>query len=332
MTALPGFASGNVRRLALAAGLLVVAAPVADGLAATYPVRTIRLIVPFPAAGGIDSLARVVGAKLSEAVGQPVAIENRPGAAGNVGTELAARASADGYTLVVAANSATINPSMPGARAPDPLRSFAPVTKLVTIPIVVVVTPSLPVRSLPELLALARSEPRKLAYSNHGIGTTSHMAATLLSLRAGVEFLHIPYNGPGNVVKDVITGEIPVAFSSTGTVGPFVRSGQLRALAVTGGRRSSALPDVPTVAESGFPGFEVNSWYGVLAPAGTPPEIIERLHFELVRILELPDVRERLAGMGMEPVGNTPSQFAAELSADVERWAKVVREAGIRAD
>jgi tripartite-type tricarboxylate transporter receptor subunit TctC len=322
----------NVRWWTLAAGLLVIASQGIDVLAETWPSRTTRLIVPFPAGGGIDALARLLAARLSDAVGQPVVVENHPGAAGNRGSELVAKAAPDGYTLIVGANSMTINPALPGTRAPDPLRAFMPVTKLVTIPVVVAVTPSFEARTLEELLALARKAPRRLAYANQGIGTTSHMAATLLALRAGVEFLQIPYNGPGSVVKDVITGEIPIVFSSTGTTAPFVRSGQLRALAVTGSRRSSALPDVPTVAESGFPGFEVSSWYGVLAPAGTPPEIVGRLHGELVRILALPDVREMLARQGMYPIGNTPAQFAAEISADVERWSRVVREARIGVD
>jgi len=316
-------------RLALATCLLVIATHTAAAFAQAYPARAIRLVVPFPAGGGIDALARLVGAPLGEAIGQPVVIENHPGATGNLGNELVAKAAPDGYTLVVAANSVTINPSMPGMRAPDPAAAFAPVTKLVTIPIVVAVAPSFAARSLPELLALARKSPGKLAYANQGIGSTSHMAAALLSLRANVELLQVPYSGLGTVIRDVITGEIPIVFSSTGTVTPFVRNGQLRALAVTGARRSSALPDVPTVAESGFPGFDVSSWYGVLAPAGTPPEIVDRLHAEIARVLARPEVRDSLAQLGMQPVGNTPAQFAAEISADVERWARVVRDARI---
>jgi tripartite-type tricarboxylate transporter receptor subunit TctC len=313
----------------LAMILLALATPWTALAAETWPARSIRLVVPFPAGGGIDSLARLIGTKLADAVGQPVVVENYPGAAGNRGNEIVAKAAPDGYTLLLAANSMTINPALPAVRAPDPLRAFAPVTKLVTIPVVIAVTPSFAARSLQELLALARQAPRRLAYANQGVGTTSHMAATLLSLRAGVEFLQVPYSGPGTVVKDVISGEIPIVFSATGTVTPFVKSGQLRALAVTGGRRSSALPDVPTVAESGFPGFEVTSWYGVLAPAGTAPEIVGRVHDELARILAQPDVREKLAAQGMLPVGNTPAQFAGEIAADVERWGRVVRETRI---
>jgi tripartite-type tricarboxylate transporter receptor subunit TctC len=320
---------GGFARLVFAACLLCIATHPASARADAYPSRAIRFVVPFPAGGGIDALARLVGARLGDALGQAVVVENHPGATGNRGNELVAKAAPDGYTLVVAANSMTVNPSMPGMRAPDPATAFAPVTKLVTIPIVVAVAPSFAARSLDELLALARASPRRLAYANQGIGSTSHLAAVLLSLRAGVELLQIPYSGLGLVVKDVLTGEIPIVFSSTGTVTPFVRSGQLRALAVTGSRRSSALPDVPTVAESGFPGFEVTSWYGVLAPAGTPPEIVLRLRDELTRVLAQADVRESLARLGMQPVGNTPAQFAAEIGADVARWARVVREARI---
>lgn len=320
-------------RRALAACLLVASAGQAlDALAEAYPARPIRLIVPFNAGGGIDALARQVGAKLSEALGQAVVVENLPGAGGNRASDLVARAAPDGYTLLVGANSLTINPALPGSHAPDPVRAFAPVSKLVTIPVAVAVTPSFEARSLQELLALARKTPRKLAFANQGIGTTSHIAAALLAQRAGVEFLHVPYSGTGSVARDVISGAIPILFSATGVVAPLVRGGQLRALAVTGSQRSSALPEVPTVAESGLPGFEVSSWYGVLAPAGTPAEIVGRLHAELVRILALPEVSERLPRQGMHPVGNTPAQFAAEISADVERWARVVREARIGAE
>jgi len=319
------------RRLAALAGAVAFAAASA-ALAQTYPTKPVTIIVPWPPGGPSDIAARPLAKGLSEELKQSFVTDNRGGAGGNIGTAIVTKAAPDGYTLVMGANSMTINPAIPGMRAPDPVRELAPVTKLVTIPDVIAVAPSVEARTLQELLALARRSPRKLAYANRGIGTTSHMAAELLAQRAGVEFLHIPYNGAGSVFKDVITGEIPIVISSTGTTAPFVRSGQLRALAVTASRRSAALPDVPTVAESGFPGFEVNSWYGVLAPAGTPPEIVGRLHDELVRILALPDVAELLVRQGMAPVGNTPEQFAAEISADVERWARLVREGRIRAE
>ncbi len=327
----PSMHAGGWRR-ALAAVLLAAAIQSPAAAAETWPSRPIRIVIPFQAGGSSDAMTRLVAAKLAEAVGQPVVVENQPGASGNRGTEYVTKAAPDGYTLVMGANSMTINPAIPGMRAPDPVRELAPVTKLVTIPDVIAVAPSVEARTLQELLALARKSPRKLAYANRGIGTTSHMAAALLAQRAGVEFLHIPYNGAGSVFKDVITGEIPMVVSSTGTTAPFVRSGQVRALAVTSSRRSSALPEVPTVAESGFPGYEVTSWYGLLAPAGTPPEIVGRLRDEVVRILALPDVAELLVRQGMSPVGNTPAQFAAEIRADVERWARIVREARIGAE
>jgi tripartite-type tricarboxylate transporter receptor subunit TctC len=319
----------SARCLALATVALVLTVPGFDARADAYPSRAIRLIVPYPAAGGIDSLARLVSIRLADALGRPVIVENFPGAGGNRGTELAAKAAPDGYTLVLAANSIAINPALPDSPAPDPIRAFAPVTKLVTVPVVVAVTPAFAAHTLEELVALARKAPRTLAYANQGIGTTSHMAAMLLSLRARIEMIQIPYSGTGSVARDVVSGEIPVLFSATGTVTPFVRSGQLRALAVTGRERSSALPDVPTVAESGYPGFDVGSWYGVLVPAGTPAEIVNRLHGELTRILAMPEMRESLVGLGMRPVGNAPAEFAEELRADVERWARVVRETGV---
>lgn len=315
----------------------VVATGVALGMPAAaiaagqeYRGRPIRLVVPFAAGGAPDALARLLGPGLADALGQPVVVDNHPGAAGNIGTELVAKSAPDGHVLLLATNSMTINYAMSTVRAPDPVGAFAPVTKIVTIPVAIVVTPSLPVQTLAELVALARRDPGRLAYANQGVGTTSHMAAALFSMRAGIEFLHIPYRSAGGVMTDVLSGEVPVAFSSVGTVVPFVRRGQVRALAVTGSRRSPALPGVPTVAESGYPGFEVRSWYGVLAPAGTPADVIAKVYDALVRIAGGAGLREQLMDMGMEPVVNTPEAFGSEIAADVARWGKVVRDGRLR--
>lgn len=315
--------------------LLAVVTVIAEsgaGIAAEpeYPSRPIRLIVPFAAGGAPDTLARLLGPGLAEVLGQPVVIENHPGAAGNIGTELVAKSTPDGHVLLVATNSMTINFAMGTARAPDPVGAFAPVLKLVDIPVAIVVTPMLPAATLADFVALARREPGRLAYANQGVGTTSHLAAALFSQRAGVEFLHVPYRSAGGVVSDVMSGEVPVAFSSVPTMAPFVRRGQLRALAVTGSVRSRALPDVPTVAEAGYPGFQVKSWYGILAPAGTPADAIAKLQRAFVRVVEKGNLRERLADTGMEPVVNAPDEFGAEIAADVARWSKVIRDGRLR--
>jgi tripartite-type tricarboxylate transporter receptor subunit TctC len=298
---------------------------------AAYPSRAIRLVVSFSAGGTSDTLARMLGEQLESAFAQPVVIENRPGASGNIASELVARAPPDGYTLLVGGNGITILPSTHGERAVDPVRAFAPVTKLVTQPILIATNPALPVATLAQLVALAQTEPGRLAYASAGIGTTDHLAAALLWTRAKVDLLHVPYANNGAEVKDLIQGEVKVAFITLGAVRQLLLTGQINALAVTTQRRVAAFPDVPTVAESGFAGYEVTSWYGVLAPAGTPPEIVNRLHREIVRVLQLPAIREKIVALGAEPVGNMPEQFADEIKSLVSLWAPVVRAAGIAA-
>lgn len=326
------FCSKIRRRFAFGAVAFAALAAFSSSTAAEseFPSRPIRLVVPFAAGGAPDTLARLIGPGLSEALGQPVVVENHPGAAGNIGTELVARSAPDGHVLLMATNSMTINFAMGVTRAPDPANAFAPVMKLVNIPVAIAVTPSLPVVTLADLVALARREPGRLAYANQGVGTTSHMAATLFSLRAGIEFLHVPYRSSGGVVADVMSAEVPVAFSSVPTLAPFVQRGQLRALAVTGSQRSPMLPDVPTVAESGYGGFEVKSWYGIVAPAGTPVATIAKLRRALALVVEKSSVPGRVADMGMEPVFNSPDEFGAEIAGDVARWSKVIREGRLR--
>jgi tripartite-type tricarboxylate transporter receptor subunit TctC len=299
----------------------------AGGDAPQYPSRPVRVIVSFPAGGAMDSLARVIAPELSAALGQVVVIENRPGATGNIGTEIAAKAAPDGHTLLVASTVALVNPVI-GASPLDLTRDFVPITRLVNLPVVIAATRALNVRTLTELVALARREPGRLSYATNGIGTTSHLAALAFARAAGIAFVHIPYGGTRNFSSDVISGEVPLAFASTGSLAALVGNGQVAALAVTSGERVAAFPDLPTVAESGYPGFEMVSWYGVFAPAGTPPDRIERLHGELVRILQLPRVRESLLALGMTPAGSAPSRFTAELKAEAARVAKLIREAG----
>ena len=297
-----------------------------------FPSRPIHLIVPFTAGNQLDVFARVIGTRLEESMGQPVVVENRPGVSGNVASEAVAKASPDGYTLLVSGVLITLLPLTYGSRAVDPVASFAPITRLAQQPIVIAVNASLDVNSLSDLITLARREPGKIAYATSGIGTAQHIAMTMLSQRAGIELLHIPYVNSGQLIGGVLAGEVPIAMSFPGTVEPYLKTGRLKALAVTSPHRALAWPDIPTVAESGFPGFDVLSWAGVLAPAGTPPEIIERLHREIVRILNIPEVRNVFLAQSAEPVGNTPEQFAAEIKASVARWAPVVKAAGIKAD
>jgi tripartite-type tricarboxylate transporter receptor subunit TctC len=295
-----------------------------------YPNRPIHIIISYPAGTATDTLARVVGARLEAALGQPVVIDIKTGGAGNVGLAAAARAAPDGYTLTIGGAAMCINANVYGDRAVDPVRDFAAVAKLATTPVIVVSSPTTHIDTIADLVARARREPGKLAYSTPGVGTPTHIAAELLALRADVSLLHVPYAGSGQLMTDVLSGEVPLSFALPGAVQQFLASRQLKAIAVTSARRIAALPDVPTVAEAGYPGFEVTSWHSILAPAGTPREIVVRLNQELVRIVQMPEVRERLAAIGMEPAGSTPEQLAAEIRAEVARWGPVLKRAGIR--
>lgn len=296
---------------------------------ADYPSRTIHFIIPNTVGGTSDILARLIGARLTDALGQPVVIESKPGAAGRIALEHMAKAAPDGYTILLGNNGTNaIVPSAQGSEVPEDA-PLVPVIKLASLAIVVAASPKLGVKSLGEAIKRARTAPDRLAYASSGIGSTSHMAAALLSQRAGIKLLQIPYAGTAAAVKDVLGGEIPLLFTHLATVATLIRDGQLRALAVTGPHRAAAFPDVPTVAESGFPGFDVVTWHGVLAPPGTPREIVMRLHRELARILAMDDFRAQLANLGMEPLGGTPEEFAADIKADRQRWATVIRDAGL---
>ena len=309
--------------------LAVVGGPALAADAEPYPARPLRIVVPIAAGTMPDVVARIVGTRLAEALGQPVLVENRAGASGNIGMELAAKAAPDGYTLFFAGVTQTIQPSIAGPRAIDPSRAFAAITKLVSQPMLIAAHPGFPADSLPDLIALARRAPGRFAYATGGIGSTGHLAAAMLSMRAGIELLHVPYPSANLVMKDVISGEVPLTVNVASAGVPYLRRGQVKGLAVTGGQRIATLPEIPTVAELGYPDYEISSWYGMLAPVGTPPEIVDRLHRELVAILRVPAVRSDLSAKGMEVVGNTPEQFAAELRADVARWGPIVKATGI---
>ena len=300
--------------------------------AQTYPAKPIRVIVPLAAGGPGDVQARAVGQKLSEQVAQAAVIDNRPGANTNVGNEFVAKAPADGYTLLATASTLTINPSLYPALPYDAIRDFAPVTLIGSAPLILVVHPSLPVKSVKELAALAASKPGQLYYGSAGNGSVLHLAGEMFNSAARVKLVHVPYKGVTNAFSDLLGGQISIMFPGAPIALPQARAGKLRALATTGAKRTPAAPELAPVADSGFPGYEISVWYGILAPANTPPMVVNRLHTEISRIVQLPDIRERWAALGAEPLHNTPEQFAAFLKSDLGKWAKVVRDSGAKID
>lgn len=305
----------------------------AAGADSAYPSRPIRIIDPFPPGGPSDIVARALSPKLSEALGQTVVVDNRGGASGIVGCEIVARAAPDGHTLLLGPSGAltiqpTLNPKLPF----DPQRDFETVTQLTTGPQVIAVNPGVPAKSVQELIALAKAKPGQLNFASGGAGTANHLAAEVLKLAAGINIVHIPYKGTGPALASVLGGEAQLIISSLLPALPHLKSGRLKALAVTSTTRSSAVPDVPTAAESGLPAFETSSWHGILVPAKTPRAIITRLHGELVRVLNLPEVRERLTTQGLNIVASTPQAFAAYIKSETIKYARVIRQAGIKAE
>jgi tripartite-type tricarboxylate transporter receptor subunit TctC len=320
----------EVMAFVLCAGSAAVSAQTA--VAPNYPVRSIRYIVPQGAGGSSDTLARVVTQKLSESLGQQVVTDNRPGATGNIGTEIAARAAPDGYTLLQVATSHATNPALSVKMPFDPIRDFAPVTLLSQSPNLWIVHPSLPAKNMRELIALAKARPSEINFSSSGTGSSQHLAGELLKSLARIDIVHIPYKGSPPALIDLLGGRVVLMCSTIAPAMPLVKSGKLRALAVTGLKRSAAAPEIPTVAESGLPGYEATAWQGVLAPAGTAREIIVRLNAELVRIINLPEVRKPLAEQGYEPAGNSPEQFADYIKSEIAKWTRVIKAAGIKAE
>jgi len=297
-----------------------------------YPIKTVRLIVPFPPGGGTDTIARILAPKLAESIGQQVVIDNRGGAGATIGAELAAKAPPDGYTLLLMTVTNAVGMSLyPNLRF-DLVRDFAPVTKLATTPHVVVVHPSVPAKTVKELIVLAKSRPASLVYSSSGTGSVSHLAGEYFGYLTGIKLLHVPYKGGGPSVSALISGEVSLAFATTPSVISFIKSGRLRGIAMTTAQRSPALPDLPTVGDAGIANYDVGSWYGLSVPAGTPKEIIGRLHDATLKLLVLPDVKERLAASGFDVLVSTPEQYGEFVRSEVERWAKVVKASGARAD
>jgi tripartite-type tricarboxylate transporter receptor subunit TctC len=315
---------------ALFIGALAFAASQAS--AQNYPSRSITVVVPFPAGGSADTLARLIGAKLSESLGQAVVVENKPGAGGNLGTDAVAKAAPDGYTLLLTPSSIAIAPALYTKLPFDPIKDFAPVTLVGSIPMVVVVYPEFPPKTLLELIALAKAKPGEISYASAGNGSTNHLAVELFKIKTGIDMLHVPYRGNPLAIVDVIAGRVPVFFDFVLTGLPHVREGKVRALAVTGAHRSPVLPDVPTVAEAGVPGFEASTWFGVYAPAGTKPAIVEKLNAEILAVLAMPAIRERLTGLGVDILAEGPQGLAALTKSDLEKWGPIVQKAGVKLD
>jgi len=325
------------RRAAAAAAALALVVAIgtahAAGPADTFPSRPVRLVVPFTPGGSTDILARAIGQKVAEAWGQPVVIENKPGAGGNVGVELVAKSAPDGYTIVMGhIGTFAANPALYKALPYDPIRDFAPITLVAMVPNVLVVGPAVESRTLADLIALAKANPGKLDYGSGGNGSAAHLATEYFKLRTGVSLQHVPYKGTGPAIADLLGGQIGLMITGALPLMQHIKSGKLRALAVASPTRLSILPDVPTVAESGYPGFAAVQWYGLFAPAATPKDVVAKIHRDAVRALKDPAVAERLASEGAEPVGDTPEHFGAFVRSEIALWGKVIRESGAKVE
>jgi tripartite-type tricarboxylate transporter receptor subunit TctC len=301
-------------------------------LAQGYPSKPIKIVVPYPPGGFNDTLGRTLAAKFTEAWGQPAVVENKPGGNTLIGNDFVAKSAPDGYTLLVVAFPFSVVPSLFKTMPYDTARDFSPVILAATSPNLLVVHPSLPVNTVAELVALAKAKPGTLSYASTGNGSSNHISMELFKSLAGVEIVHIPYKGSGPAVSDLLGGQVHLMFDNTPNVLPQVKAGRLRALGSSGAKRSTLTPDVPTVAEAGVPGYEVTVWFGLVAPAGTPREVIQKLNAEVTKILAMPDVRERFLAQGVDPVGSTPEQFADHIRAQMAKWAKVVHDAGVKAE
>ena len=321
-----GMGVKTLRCAAALLGLIVAGSAGAQG----YPARAVRVIIPFAPGGGTDNLTRIMAPRLTELLGQPVVIDNRPGASGQIGTELAARAAPDGYTIVHVDTSFTSNPSLYPKLPYDPVRDFTPIALLASAPVVLIVHPSVPVKTLKELIALARARPGELNFATGGAGSATHLGVELFKAAARLDLVHIPYKGSGPAAAAVLAGQVVMTIASPSATKPLVVAGKLRAIAITGEKRNAALPEVPTFVEAGLPGVDSGSYWVSLAPAGTPREIIATLNGAMAKVLQMPDIRQRLIDLGFDPIGSTPDECAGNIRAEIEKWAKLIRAAGIR--
>jgi tripartite-type tricarboxylate transporter receptor subunit TctC len=320
----------TVRAAAFAA---LAAFPGIAAAQSTYPAKTIRYVVPFPAGGPLDIVARALGQELNKSWNQPVIVDNRPGAGGNIGADLVAKAPADGYTILMGAVSThAINVTLYSKLPYDPVRDFAPITLITSVPNVLVVHPSIPATSVKELIALARAKPGQLNFASGSTGSAGHLAGELFKTMAGVDMAHIPYKGAAPAVVDLLGGHVSLMFDNMSSALPNIKSGRVRALAVTTLKRSPLLPQLPTISEAGLRGFDISTWFGIFAPAGTPPDIVARLNAETVRILNTREMKERLLVLGAEPAGNKPDEFAAFVKLEIQKYARVVKASGATAD
>ena len=313
-------------------GAALLAALATSAFAQGYPTKPAKVIVPYPPGGPTDIVARVVSQKLSEQMGQQFIVENRPGAGGNIGAEAVAKSPADGYTLLVATTAHAINPALFKSLGYNLVKDFAPVSQLTSGPLVIVANPSLPVKNVKELIALAKAKPGTLNYASSGNGQSTHLSAELFGTMAGVKMNHIPYKGSAPALTDVMGGQASLMFDTMLSAMPQVKNGKLKAIAVTSAARSPAAPDVPTVAESGLPGYEAIAWNGLLAPAGTPAEVVNKLNAELKKALDAPDVKDRFSAQGFGAAWNTREAFAKFIQAELDKWAKVVKVSGATLD
>jgi len=322
----------RTRRGILFAFAVVVLAPV-PALCQTYPSRPVRLIVPFPAGGGADIFARLVGRKLGEGLAQQFVTDNRAGAAGIIGCELAARAAPDGYTLVMGTTGThATNPAVFAKLPYDSIRDFSPISLVAESPFVLIVHPSVPARNVKELVALAKARPGELTYGSAGIGSSSHLGFELFNSMAGIKGVHVPYKGLPPATADIIAGNLVMSWDSITATGPHIRTGRVRALGIGSAQRSALMPEIPTVSESGLNGFELGSWYAFFGPAGMQAEVLKKLHGEIVKALAAKDVKDQFAGLGAEAVGGTPEELAAVVRRDMTKWAKVARAANVKAE
>jgi len=323
----------RLRAAASLSAALAVSALHAAAAAEAYPARPVRFVVAFPPGGGTDIIARSIAQKLAERIAQQVVVDNRPGAGGNIGTDIVAKSAPDGYTMLMgSAGPLAINANLFGKMPFDPIRDLAPVTLAASTPNVLLVHPSLRAASVGDLIALAKGRPGEINFASSGYGTPAHLAGELFNSMARVKLVHVPYKGAAPALADLLGGQVQLMFSTMPPALPHVKDGKLRALAVTSLKRSPAAPELPTVDEIALPGFEANTWHGVVVPAGTPAAIVARLNREIVAILHLPDVVERFSSQGAEALGSTPEEFAAYIRSETVKWAKVVRESGAKAE